>query len=487
MNTEHSHLKKAKGIILFIAAIVAIPTLYYTIKNDKYAHSGVLAMYMADKEVNNNDERSVFIFVSSSSEPLSDINITPHFNNVSKYPIHDFDLQYYVESTGFLPQANTLYDRIPLEGHTCLYKYRENTLYQFAEVHHPFSPNSFPRQNGHYTVKARATYAGALPYNYLVNIWVRLVPRDRNQTNEQWQHACHNVLKKISTSVSTYDVYYCSNGMTVHRNGAVNTPPAAPAAKTEYATQMPSKQEKTKKLKITSHERRVEGDSTYLYITFNQPLSPDTSVVVTFFRRLPKPYYKARTIRGTGTNTARIHLPYNDDGLSAFSLPHWDDSFKENVRFDSYVDEQTGMTYLRLTNTDTKPVLVEVHLKNGKIWWCPIGCISEGRTTNFLENLNPEDVSYYRTSRIRKCAPYGAEIIGLIFLIAMVVIMFGGAAVFAFMFYWLCIDDIRDIKRKRSLKWSDIELEWIIFPIFGIGGFAIGIYYLRDLYLTYFI
>ena len=499
MNTEQSHWKKVAGIIAVVAGIITILTFYFTYKNDMYAHSGVLAMHMSEQEVYNNDTRTICICVGSSATRLSDINITPCFNNASKYPIHDFDLRYQVESTGFLPQANTLYERIPLEGHSCLYKYQENTLYQFAEVHHPFFINSFPAQNGHYTIKARATYAGALPYNYTVDIWVRLVNRDRNQTLDDWKKACTQTLRRLPASSGAYDVYYCSNGRTDHESGSdfahdfrgQPTPPATTPARTtptsqtkvEYTKPQP---QSNKALKIVSHDRQVEGNATYLSLTFNQTLPKDTSFVVTFYRKQPHAYYKAIAVKGNGTNTCRVYLPDNDDDFSTFGLPKWNDSYKENVRFEKQVVKESGKTYLRVTNTSAIPILVETHLKDGKMWWVPIGGTLEGRNYNWIENTDPEDVTFYHTAKMKKTAPQGNEIATLIFQLFMILVTLGGGVLGLLMFYWICYDDIKEKIQKGGIKWSDIELEWFFFPAWGVAGLASGIYLIVFVYSIYF-
>ena len=122
-------ISKIKSIILFLAAIVAIPGFYIQYRQYVENHGGEIKMSIMNNLINNNDSRTIFICICDSSQDLTGISIAPIYDNSSSYPIKDFDLCYNVDfADGNAPKSNVLYNEVKISSNTYQYRYSDKIL-----------------------------------------------------------------------------------------------------------------------------------------------------------------------------------------------------------------------------------------------------------------------------------------------------------------------------------------------------------------------
>lgn len=386
-------ITKLVGIFTLIAAILAIPQFFIQYKEYKSEHGGHLAMYFMNNEIHNNEVRNIYICLSNSGESLSGISITPVFDNSSEYTIKDFDLRYTLESDGFLPQSNSLYEQIAFDNNSCMYKYQEKTLPQFSQTHEPFRLSSFPKVNSRYTLKAKATYSGApCPYKYQVNVWIRVYPRKSNQSFDDWKMTCKQQLYQLNSQATVYDAFYASGDKFYHEFGndfgpqyaasqntqntqnkpvqqattpskpvqqtttpAPVTTPAKPVAQTKPVQQTTTPVSADEPLRIVSWEQTMEDSTAYLTVTFNKAIRSNTYYIVAGYEDAPYKRYAHYYLYGNNTNTVKDQLYYPNEHILYVCLPIEDESYKQYISFTDSDDKE----YLTIKNESDSVLLVK--------------------------------------------------------------------------------------------------------------------------------
>lgn len=363
-------------------------------------HGGNLSMSLMNHNINNNDERTIFICMSEPSEELTNVCITPTFDNSSQFTIKDFDLRFHLESTGFLPPANMFYDRIDFDKTTCQFKYQEKDLPQFSQTYEPFRLSSFPKENSRYTIRAKATYSNApYPYIYTVYVWMRIVPRSLNQSLEDWKMSCKKVIYDANVKSDTYDILYCSGKNIYYEFGkdfGASYSVAVGDQKTEEKaftsgnqvvqdqrtivsqegkqvvdnkkaiiqkstlsnqdTQQLDATEET--IKIANYERVLVNDTAYLELVFNKPTQVNQNYLIAFYCEKPRRGYGEMSFNGNGRNTVRMRLYNNEDDITHVCIPEQKDFLKGEIKF------KEEKRWLTITNTSNEIVMINLEYKN---------------------------------------------------------------------------------------------------------------------------
>ncbi len=411
--------------ITLVAAILVIPQVWMQWSDYRHAHGGSLSMSLMNHNINNNDERTIFICISSPDEELSGIGITPTFDNSSEYPIRDFDLRFNVESTEFLPNPNQLYDKIEIDNNSCQFKYQEKELPQFSQTFEPFRLNSFPKENSRYTIRAKATYAGSpYPYVYTVYVWLRIVPRRIGQSMEDWKMSCKKVIYETNASPNSFDAFYCSNkevfhefgkdfgtiystnvakkedsaSPTVSNNNSRNVKPNPNTFSQETHETNPSheKSDETslssnESFQIVSYERKIVNDTAFLYISFNQPTIKGQKYLVAFYNEKPRKEYHARSFTGNNTKEVRVRL-YSEDNITYTCIPEKKDSLKQYVKY-----KITSDSRMDIINKSEDAIIFAVKYKDGDTFHY---CLNKNDKSNFyMPNTDIESYETYLISR----------------------------------------------------------------------------------------
>lgn len=394
------NFKKLLGLVAGTITFLGIPQFYMQWTDYQREHGGNLSMLLMNHNINNNDERTIFICMSDPREELTGVCITPTFDNSSQFTIKDFDLRFNLETTGFLPPANMFYDRIDFDKTTCQYKYQEKDLPQFSQTYEPFRLSSLPKENSRYTIRAKATYSNAPhPFIYTVYVWVRIVPRHLNQSLEDWKMSCKEVIYKANVKSDTYDILYCFGKDVYYEYGkdfGASYSVAVDERKTEendFASDnqivqnqrvritqeqkrvIDNKNALTQKstlsnretqqsdatsetIRIANYERILVNDTAYLELIFNQLIQANKRYLIAFYKEKPRRGYGEMMFYGNGGNSVRVRLYNNVDDITHVCIPVQNDSLKEDIEF----KEQNG--YLRITNTSSEVVTIDLKYKN---------------------------------------------------------------------------------------------------------------------------
>ena len=391
--------------MLFIAAIVAIPELYIHIKEYMSQHGGSVMMSLMNRHVENNENRTIFVCVSDTSQHLNGISITPIFDNSSEYPVNGFDLRYSVEvADGAAPITNDFFSYIEMGGNEYQYKYKENVLPQYSPTYEPFRLSAFPLKNSRYIIKSKATYSGApYPYNYTVFLWLRIVPKYTNQTIEDWRLACKQAIYETKASPDTYDAFYCCENQvfnefgkdfgTINNYNYKNTDPKEIKKNEEkkidntknkdqlvVKENKPSIQDKgnnnvktankpntsikaidnnTNTIKFLSFDAKPKGLGFELEIIANQVLKSNTTyfAVYHYYNKTRKDYYGVISFVGNNSNVAKVFVnEHNNEKaeIDYVTAPQIDNSLINNIIF----EKESSGRYILHTNSDSSFVLV---------------------------------------------------------------------------------------------------------------------------------
>ena len=397
--------KKIINFVLFIAAIVAIPELYIHIKEYMSQHGGSVMMSLMNRHVENNENRTIFVCVSDTSQHLNGISITPIFDNSSEYPVNGFDLRYSVEvADGAAPVTNDFFSYIEMGGNEYQYKYKENVLPQYSPTYEPFRLSAFPLKNSRYIIKSKATYSGApYPYNYTVFLWLRIVPKYTNQTIENWRLACKQAIYETKASPDTYDAFYCcenqvfnefgkdfgsinnfnyqnSDTKEIKKNEEKKIDNNKNREKIVVNNNKPSLQDKgnndvktankpntsiktidnkNNTIKFLSFDAKPKGLGFELDIKANQVLKSNTTyyAVYHYFNKTRKNYYGVVSFVGKNSNVVKVYVnEHNNEKaeIDYVTAPQNDNSLINNIIF----EKESSGRYKLHTNSDSSFVLV---------------------------------------------------------------------------------------------------------------------------------
>lgn len=472
------------GLFTVLGGFIAFGSLYLALKNDRIEHgTDGMSMSIMNNRINNNEERNIFICFSSPSDDISGIGITPTYDNSSAYPIKDFDLRYQLETTGFIPEPNPLYEIIRYNDLKCQYKYQENVLPQYSQIHEPFSTAKFPKTNNRFRIVSRATYPGApYPYQITVNVWMRQIPRQPRQSFEDWRLSCKQVIYKLNSNVSLYDAHYISRGEYKNEFGvdfgptymaSTNVENIAPKSNTpkqntSTATTAKTITEKvtpdTHRLEIVSFEHKTEGEHNYLYTTFNQPTKKNEKYYIAFHTDKPYRGYRTHLAYGNGQNTLRVELLNKEEEISLVCLPVEDNSLKGQIDFEQIKDD-----YLKIINNSDTPVFI---IANGKNYTTQYITINNNSDVTY--RMSKEDIVSYKTYSIQRVPKTIGDYFGeIVKYVGMGVIIIIG--IFTLLWYKKEKDNLLLFLGLIALSCGILGLfSWALFCIPLFLGVAIG-------------
>lgn len=375
-------MKKTAAVITFLVALIALPEFYIHFKEYLNEHGGTISMWLMNRQVSNNDERNIFVCVSDDAQELKHISITPVYDNSSEYPVTGFDLRYSLElANGEAPNANNLFDLVSTGDNAYQYKYKENSLPQYSQTYEPFHLSDFPVRDSYYLIKSKASYSGSpYPYIYTVNLWMRIVPKRKGQSLEDWKLACKNVINGVKAQhkqvlePESFDRFYCCDGQVYNEFGkdfgSVSTlsvapeqpkenidvkpaPSAQPAPSDEPAQQNSSTPASTsdEALQYTAFSTYTQNGVSYLKLTANQVLDKTTRYYVVY-KVKDVDWYLAESFMGTGTNEVAVKL-YEEREIDYVTVPTEDASLLSKVS----VEKENDRTRVS-SNADKRIVVV---------------------------------------------------------------------------------------------------------------------------------
>lgn len=200
--------KKFERILVVVGAVVGLLSLVLAYEQLKHDKGGNLEVLFNSKPVSGNSgTRSIVICLDDAAASVSDLQFTPSFNNISKYPVRDFSLQHSVSSNGVEVSANGFYSKVHYNGNTDVYSYNQDKLPSFSMTPYPFENISILKNDAACNITTRASFDGAdAPYEYETKLYFMVIPRTREDF-EMWKRKCNERLSRSQLPPET-DVYY---------------------------------------------------------------------------------------------------------------------------------------------------------------------------------------------------------------------------------------------------------------------------------------
>ena len=138
---------------------------------------------------------------------LSQLSITPFFDNSFKYSIKDFSLDYTVESSNVVFEPTDFYTKMDYSDRKSRFRYKFETLKPYTDTEPPFRSLKIKSRQSRCRIEIKATYDGAsFPYVYVQDVWFLVVDK-KNMSDENWRISCKNAIYGLTTA-KEYEIFY---------------------------------------------------------------------------------------------------------------------------------------------------------------------------------------------------------------------------------------------------------------------------------------
>ncbi len=201
------------AIISIIGTLVAIITLYLQWQSLQHEIGGRLNASYQSRLLNNRESKTIVVCLEDTTIDLSNLNVTPTFDNPSQYSINEFSLMYITENDNVNCNPSSFYQKHTANKQENIYKYSERVLDAHGESPKPFIGFEIKSDVGRCVIKAKATYDGApSAFEYSTDIWFIVEPNKNNLSYENWKLNCKKRIFGLIRD-NYYDVYYFKKGM----------------------------------------------------------------------------------------------------------------------------------------------------------------------------------------------------------------------------------------------------------------------------------
>lgn len=206
-------LGKLATILSIIGGLAAIIALYFQWQSRQHEMGGMLNASYQSRLLNNRESKTIVVCLEDTTIDLSNLYVTPTFDNPSQYSINDFSLTYSTESENVNCTPSSFYQKHTINKQETLYKYTERVLDAHGESPKPFISFEISNNIGRCLIKAKATYDGApTAFEYSTDIWFIVEPNDNDLSFENWKLNCKKRIYDLVRD-NFYDVFYFKKGM----------------------------------------------------------------------------------------------------------------------------------------------------------------------------------------------------------------------------------------------------------------------------------
>ena len=198
--------------IWIFSLIVGSISLYWNYESRRHELGGTLNASIQSRMLNSKGTRTIVVCMEDADTDLSKLNITPTFDNPSKFSLKDFSLSFEVKTENVELVPTSFYTVHQYNNNQTIYRYNDNTLPAYEETKTPFLRFCVQDNLAKCAVKAKATYDTApSAFEYSTDVWF-IVEKKGNMSVESWKMNCK---KRISNYInaSYYDVYYFASGI----------------------------------------------------------------------------------------------------------------------------------------------------------------------------------------------------------------------------------------------------------------------------------
>lgn len=203
-------MKKFGDILGIVLSIVGLPGLWFSYQAFRHDAGGELTAWHHQQELYNNSDRTIFVCLDDIDADLTSLQVTPFFDNSSKYSIKDFSLTYTLESNNVSCEHTGFYSRADYNDTKSVFRYNYESLKPYTCTEPPFSNFRITSRQSRCMIETKATYDGAKhPYLYNLDIWFLVIDRN-NISEENWKLSCKKAIFDIVQD-KEYDIYYYSS------------------------------------------------------------------------------------------------------------------------------------------------------------------------------------------------------------------------------------------------------------------------------------
>lgn len=305
-------------IAFILSTSVAIGALYFQYVSARHDEGGTLNATFHSHYLNNREARTIVVCMEDTSVNLSNLYVTPTFDNSSEYSLKDFSLSFDAECTNVVLVPSSFVEAHEYGNNEQIFKYKENVLAAHDDTKKPFSNFLLNSDQGRCYIKTKASHDGAKSaFEYSTDVWFFVVPNKSHLTYENWKINCKKRLFEY-VSDQYYDVYYFSRDheteyqfdVALHGNNKAKETPAKepslasssqgeqskkiPAAEIQPAKQnVESSQTESvivsapdaesddhQELHLAQYTTELKGDAFYLRLKYNKPPTEDASYLL---------------------------------------------------------------------------------------------------------------------------------------------------------------------------------------------------------------
>ena len=204
-------MKKFGEILAIIGGLAGLLGIWFSYQTFIHDAGGELTAWHQKRELHNNTARTVFVCLDEINTDLSSLQVTPFFDNSSKYSIKDFALTYTVESSNVVCEPTGFYTKIDYNAGKSVFRYNFETLKPYTDTEPPFRNFKVRSRQARCMIETKATYDGAdYPYVYNMDVWFLVVDR-KNISEENWRLSCKKAIFEVAED-KEYDIYYFGGG-----------------------------------------------------------------------------------------------------------------------------------------------------------------------------------------------------------------------------------------------------------------------------------
>jgi hypothetical protein len=200
------------GLIAFIiTTLIAVGGLFLQYRSTKRDTGGVVNATFHSRIINNKDARTIVVCMEDSTIDLTDLYVTPTFDNQNEFSLKDFSLSFDATCTNVIPIPTTFVDAHEYGKNEWIFKYRDNILAAYDDTKKPFAGFKVKDERGRCYIKTKASHDGAASaFEYESDVWFLVVPNTKHLSFEDWKTNCKKRLFEV-VDEKFYDVYYFSN------------------------------------------------------------------------------------------------------------------------------------------------------------------------------------------------------------------------------------------------------------------------------------
>ena len=195
-------------VAFFITTVIAVTSAYFQYRTTQHELGGSLNATFHSMLLNNREARTIVVCMEDTTIDLTNLYVTPTFDNPAEYSLKDFSLSFDAECTNVHIVPTSFVDAHEYEKNEWIYKYKDNVLAAHDDTKKPFSHFVLTDTKGRCYIKTKASYDGATDaFRYNTDVWFIVEPNNKHLSFDDWKINCKKRIFEIVED-KFYDVYY---------------------------------------------------------------------------------------------------------------------------------------------------------------------------------------------------------------------------------------------------------------------------------------